>query len=188
GVDLAQRLLRAGQHERGLALAKALRARVGHDKRGQMLLLDFFNLNGEPDLALEIAEELVKSHPRDPQGRIVLGEQLYQLGRIEEALEQWERLPDLIRPRHEGFARLAEVLSEHERTSDAVDSIKRAMTIAPSHPNYLRMRAVLAEEQRRPAQALRLWEQVYQATMGEEEHHLLREEARTRIVELLVGG
>src|SRR5690606_28524575 len=112
--------------------------------------------------------------------------QLDQMGRVDDAVAQWERLPQLIRPAHRGYARLAEVLSEHERTTEAVDSIKRAMMMAPSDPAYLRTRAMLAEEQRRPAQALRLWEQVHQS--AGQEHRLLRDEARTRIVELLVGG
>lgn len=186
GLDLANRLVATGRHEQGFALAGSLRARVRGHAREQMLLLDFFNLNGEPDIALDIAEEVVRQHPGDPQARIALGEQLYQMGRVDDAVAQWERLPQLIRPAHRGYARLAEVLSEHERTTEAVDSIKRAMMMAPSDPAYLRTRAMLAEEQRRPAQALRLWEQVHQS--AGQEHRLLRDEARTRIVELLVGG
>lgn len=188
GLDLANRLVATGRHDQGLALASSLRPRVARHAREQMLLLDFFNLNGEPDLALQIAQEIVRSHPRDAQARIALGEQLYQMGRVDDAIAQWERLPQLIRPAHRGYARLAEVLSEHERTTEAVDSIKRAMMMAPSDPAYLRTRAVLAEEQRRPAQALRLWEQVHQSSGRTQEHRLLRDEARTRIVELLVGG
>lgn len=188
GLDLAHRFATAGRHDRGMALAQWIRAHGARNRRTQMLLLDFFNLSGEPDIALEVAETLADRYPRDADVCVALGEQLYQLGRINEAIAEWERLPHLIRPRHRGFAQLAEILSEHERTTEAVDSIKRAMTMAPTHPAYLRMRAVLAEEQRRPAQALRLWEQVYAATQEHGEHVLLRDEARTRIVELLVGG
>jgi len=186
-LRFAQHVIAAGQHGRGIGIAETLRRRHRVGRRNLMLLLDFFNLNGEPTLALGVAQQLVAAYPRDPEIRIALGEQLHQMGRIDEAVEQWEHLPRLIHPAHKGHARLAQVLSEHERTSDAVDSIKRAMKVAPDHPEYLRTRAVLAEEQRRPAQALRLWEQVH-ASASAPEHHLIRAEARTRIVDLLVGG
>ena len=46
---------------------------------------------------------------------------------------------------------------------------------------------MLAEDQRRPSTALGLWEQV-RSLATRREDRLLRDEARTRIVELLVGG
>jgi len=36
------------------------------------------------------------------------------------ALKQWAMLPKLIRPSHAGWARHAEILSEHDRTADAI--------------------------------------------------------------------
>ena len=187
GLELANRLMASNDRDLGMKLASEIEGRVGRWPHGLMLLLDFYNLNDEPELALQMAQRLVKASPRNPDARVALGEQLYQMNRTHEALEQWAKLPRLIHPSHKGWARHAQVLSEHGRTSEAVGSLKHALELEPREPAYLRLRAVLAEEQRRPTQALQLWEHV-RLLATREEDKLLRDEARTRVVELLVGG
>lgn len=187
GLEMASRLVASGDRELGLTIAREVESTAGRRSRNLLLLLDFYNLNEEPDLALKVARRLVESRPRSVDARIALGEQLYQMNRINEALAQWARLPKLIRPRHKGWARHAEILSGHGRTMQAVASLKKALEAAPHEPNYWRLRAVLAEEQRRPQQAMQAWEEVRRLARAPE-HKLLRDEARTRLVELLVGG
>lgn len=187
GLDLASRVAAAGNHELAEALVADIEAKAGRRATTLTLLLDYYNLGGQPDAALEIARRLVKSNGRKAESRIALGEQLYQMGRVPEAMAQWKMLPKLMRPAHKGHARLAQLLSEHGRTAEAVLSLKQALKLAPKEPNYLRLRAVLAEEQRRPKQALALWEEVRAAASGPAQK-ILRDEARTRVVELLVGG
>lgn len=187
GLALAGGLLNGAERERGLALAREIGERTGRRAPALTSLLEFYNLADEPELALGVARRLVKLAPRSAEVQIALGEQLYQMGRTPEALAAWGRLPKLVRPAHRGWARHAEVLGEHGLVSDAVASLKVAMKLAPDEPDYLRLRAVFAEEQRRPAVALELWEQL-RARARAPEHKLLRDEARTRIVELLVEG
>ena len=187
GLDLAGRLASAGERELAFELAKEIETSAGRRSHTLMLLLDFYNLNEEAEMALTIAKRLVKISPRSAQARVALGEQLYQMNKVKEALAQWAMLPKLVRPQHKGYAMHAQVLSEHARTSEAVASLKKAIKLAPKEPNYLRLRAVLAEEQRRPEQALQLWEEV-RKTATSPSDKLLRDEARTRVVELLVGG
>jgi tetratricopeptide (TPR) repeat protein len=187
GLDLASRLLRADQRELGLALAREIEDRVGRKVQAQAALLEFYNLNEEPELALAVANRMTKASPRSPEARISLGEQLFQMGRTQDALAQWAMLPKLVRPAHKGWARHAEVLGEHNLVSDAIASLKVALKLAPNEPSYVRLRAVFAEEQRRPPVALELWQQVRVLAKGPE-HRLLRDEARTRVVELLVEG
>jgi len=187
GLDLAARLLRADQRELGLALAREIEDRVGRRVQAQAALLEFYNLNEEPELALAVANRMTKASPRSPEVRISLGEQLFQMGRTQEALKEWALLPKLVRPAHRGWARHAEVLGEHNLVSDAIASLKVALKLAPNEPSYVRLRAVFAEEQRRPPVALELWQQVRVLAKGPE-HRLLRDEARTRVVELLVEG
>lgn len=187
GLALAERLMASGERELGLELAEKIESKAGRKSRTLLLLLDFYNLSDEPQLALEIAKRLVKQSPRKPEVRIALGEQLYQMHHVSEAMAQWAHLPKLITPQHAGLARHAEVLSEHGRTAEAITSLTKALKLAPEEPKYLRLRAVLAEDQRRPGLALGLWEQV-RLLAKTKEHKLLRDEARTRVVELLVGG
>jgi tetratricopeptide (TPR) repeat protein len=187
GLDLATRLATAGERELAFKLAAEIEAQAGRKAHTLLLLLDFYNLNEEPQKALTIAKRLVAQNSRSAQARIALGEQLYQMNRVKEALQQWAMLPKLVRPPHKGYAAHAQVLSEHGRTTEAVASVKKALSIAPREPSYLRLRAVLAEEMRRPEQALELWEEVRMMATAPADK-LLRDEARTRVVELLVGG
>jgi tetratricopeptide (TPR) repeat protein len=187
GLELATRLVASGERERALELAAEIEARVARKPKALLLLLDFYNLNDEGDRALDVAERVVDLRPRSVDARVALGEQLYQMNRIDDALEQWAMLPKLLRPVHRGHAKHAEVLSEHGRTTDAVAALKLALKLEPEEPRYLRLRAMLAEEQRRPGLALELWQQVRILSTSREQE-VLRDEARTRIVELLVGG
>ncbi len=187
GLDLATRLSAAGDHELASRVVGAIERRAGRRAHALLLLLDYYNLSDQPDQALAVARRLVSLKPRSADARIALGEQLYQMNRVQEALRQWEMLPKLVRPAHKGWARHAQVLSEHGRTADAITSLKKALKLAPHDPGYLRLRAVLAEEQRRPTMALELWEQVRKLA-SDPDQKLLRDEARTRMVELLVGG
>lgn len=187
GLDLASRLVTNGQREAGLEVAASIEARAGRRAHTLLLLLDFYNTAGEQKKALTVARRLVKGNARNPEARIALGEQLYQMGQAEAALEQWSRLPKLIRPPHEGWARYAEILSEHGRNGQAAEMLGKALSQQPNEPRYLRLQAVLAEERRRPTEALNLWGRV-RAEAKRPDQRLLRDEARTRVVELLVSG
>lgn len=186
GLDLAARLIAGGKRSQGLQVAAELEAGAGRSGNTLLRLLDFYNLNDEPERALAVAQRLVKAHPRDPDARIALGEQLFQMGREADALKEWATLPAMIRPPHAGFARHAEILSEHRRP-EAGPALERALKAAPREPKYLRLRAMLEQDDRLPQRALVTWQQIFELTRGPEQR-LLHDEARTRIVDLLVGG
>ena len=186
GLDLAARLISAGKRAQGLEVAAEVEALAGTTGGALLRLLDFYNLNDEPAHALVVAQRLVKAHPRDPDARIALGEQLFQMGREADALKEWAALPGLIRPAHAGWARHAEILSEHRRPEAAV-SLERALQAAPKDPKYLRLRALLEQDDRVPQRALATWQQIFELTRSPADR-LIHDEARTRMVDLLVGG
>lgn len=186
GLDLAGRLIAGGKRAQGLQVAAEIEAGAGRSGHTMLRLLDFYNLNDEPERALAVAQRLVKAHPRDPDARVALGEQLYQMGREADALKEWAALPGLIRPAHAGWARHAEILSEHRRPEAAL-ALERALKAAPREPRYLRLRALIEQDDRLPQRALPTWQQIFELTRGPEQR-LLHDEARTRIVDHLVGG
>jgi len=186
GLDLAGRLIAGGKRPQGLQVAAELEADAGRSGSTLVRLLDFYNLNDEPERALAVAQRLVKAHPRDPDARIALGEQLFQMGREDDALKEWTTLPGLIRPPHAGFARHAEILSEHRRPEAGL-ALERALKAAPREPRYLRLRAMIEQDDRLPQRALLTWQHILELTRGPEQR-LLHDEARTRIVDLLAGG
>lgn len=185
GIELANQMITSGDREEGLLLAQKLASDAGRSADAHMLLIDFFNLNEEPDLALKAAQTLVKSHPRNPDARILLGEQLMQLQREQDAYREWAMLPKLIRPAHRGWARQAEVLSVHNRR-ESQRALKRALELAPDHPEYLRLQALAHSENRVPRDALKVWQRLLEKATGPK-HRLLRDEARNRVVDILVG-
>jgi tetratricopeptide (TPR) repeat protein len=186
GLTIAGRMITDGHRELGLGLAAEIEAAAGKQTATLLSLLDFFNLHEAPDRALAVAERLVAANPRDPEARITLGEQLYQMNRKPEALREWAKLPNLIRPAHRGWARHAEILAEH-RDPEAINSLDRALSAAPHEPNYLRLKAILLQESRVPGRALTTWQELLVAARAPQ-HRQLRDEARTRVVELLVGN
>jgi tetratricopeptide (TPR) repeat protein len=187
GLALAGSLLQGPDRALGLELAAEIAARTKKKSAALPAFVEFYNLGDEPELALSAARRWVGVAGRSPEAHTALGEQLFQMGRLPDALASWGKLPKLVRPAHKGWARHAEVLAEHGLVTDAVTSLKAAMKLAPDEPAYLRLRAVFAEEQRRPAVALEMWEELRRRATAPE-HALLRDEARTRVVELLVEG
>lgn len=186
GLALASRMIGNGHRDLGLALAAEIEAVAGKNPGILLALLDFYNLSDEADRALAVAEALVKAHPRDPEARIALGEQFFQMRRESDALREWGKLPTLIRPAHRGWARHAEILAEH-RHPEAIVSLEKALAAAPREPSYLRLRAILMQDSRVPQRALTSWQELLAAAKGPQ-NRLLRDEARTRVVDLLVGG
>ena len=185
-LEIANRMIANGHRELGLRVAADVEAHAGRSTPTLIALLDFFNLNQEPEHALEIARRMVKQHPRDPDARIALGEQLLNRGQVADALREWSAIPKLIRPRHRGWARHAELLAEH-RHPDAILSLQKALAAAPNEPTYLRLRALLEQDSRVPQRALTSWQEIL-THADKPEQRLLRDEARTRVVELLVSG
>ncbi|MCA9662324.1 MAG: tetratricopeptide repeat protein [Myxococcales bacterium] len=185
-LEIASRMIANGHRDLGLEIAAEVEANASRSTATLIGLLDFFNLNDETDHALEIAERLVKLRPRDPEARIALGEQLYQMRREADALREWEMLPKLIRPSHRGWARQAEILAEH-RHPHAITALQKALAAAPNEPTYLRLQALLEQESRVPQRALTSWQEILKRA-DKPEQRLLRDEARTRVVDLLVSG
>ncbi|PRQ07763.1 tetratricopeptide repeat protein [Enhygromyxa salina] len=191
GLEMAERLMTNGERDTGLEIAAEIRQNGSRDSDTLLLLIEFYNNVDERDLALDTAQSLVKVAGRSADARIALGEQLWEMGQRKEALAQWEQLPKLVRPSHKGWYRHAEILADHA-TMDrnlrdtALDSLEKALSSKPSEPTYLRLQAMLEEERNRPDRALEIWEKV-RVVAQDPTQELLRAEARTRIVELLVG-
>lgn len=190
GLDMARRLITNGERETGMQLVAEIEAKAGRNAHTLLLLLDFYNGEAEHQKALAVAKRLVAAKGRDAEARIALGEQLFEMGRRDEALAQWAMLPKLVRPSHEGHFRHAEILSGHARldrklAQKASEEIDKAVKARPDNPNYLRLRAsLLSERGRKNPEAIDAWQEVRRAAKGPE-HTLLREEARTRLIEMV---
>jgi thioredoxin-like negative regulator of GroEL len=191
GLEMAERLITNGERDTGLGIAAEIRQNGAREQDTLLLLIEFYNNTDERDLALETAKALVKIAGRSPEARVALGEQLWEMGQREEALEQWEQLPKLVRPAHQGWYRHAEILADHATLDRslgdaALVSLAKALDSKPNEPSYLRLQAMLEEARNRPDLALAIWQNVRDVATDPTQE-LLRAEARTRIVELIAG-
>jgi len=191
GLEMAERLVTNGERNTGLEIAAEIRQTGGRNSDTLLLLIEFYNNIDERDFALDTARALVKVAGRSAEARIALGEQLWEMGQRKEALEQWDQLPKLVRPAHQGWYRHAEILADHSSIDrglrdTALTSLEKALAAKPNEPTYLRLQAMLEEDRNRPDRALAIWETI-RSVVQDSPQNLLRAEARTRIVELLAG-
>lgn len=191
GIEMAERLVTNGERETGLQIAAEIRQNGARDRDTLLLLIEFYNNVDERNLALDTAKALVKVAARSPEAHVALGEQLWEMGQRKEALEQWEQLPKLVKPSHQGWYRHAEILADHSNMDRslgdaALESLAKALASKPNEPAYLRLEAMLEEARNRPDRALQIWEKVRDLARDPTQE-LLRAEARTRIVELIAG-
>ncbi len=193
-LELAERLRANGDNTRAWRIFTGASQRTKKDANRLLALLDWVNEAGDLDAGLEIAKRLVAASPRDPDARVALGEQYFQMNRLEEAVEEWSKLPQISSPAHAGWARLAEILSEHqgqvrrrEMTARAQQALNNALSAAPDRVAYLRQRAILEQDTGARDRALETWLKVRELARGRDQE-LLRTEARTRIVDLLVSS
>ncbi len=192
GVDIASRLIVNGAPDSAAQIIQHIRTSAGRSPEALGTLLDFYNAQGQPHRALAVAKKIVASQKRDPDACIALGEQLFELGMRTKALKEWARIPSLVRPRHLGWARHAQVLSAHARIDRSLQTtvlaaLSKALDLSPNNPNYLRLRATLEEDRRTYGRAYATWELAYHHATTPL-HSRVREEARTRMIELLAGA
>ena len=186
GLDLAARLVGSGDTQAGWNLVRYIERGVWNKPDRLAQLLDFYNLQNRPTEAIATARRMLDLRPRDSTAIVALGEQLYQSGDARGALKTWQRLTKAVRPKHRGWAKYAEVMSEHHRWRDADLALERARKAAPDNLSYLRLYALLQQEKGRPVLALDAWEEIYTRATGARQR-VQRDEARSRIVEILVG-
>ena len=83
--------------------------------------------------ALAHAEELQASYPDDPQCISVYAIELMQVGRYHEAVEQFDRVIDLLPQDPTAYVSKAHALKTLGEQAQAVDAYRRALKINPNH-------------------------------------------------------
>lgn len=186
-LEVAGRLYDAGRIADAVRLAERLAEVHRRDGATLAALVDFWNVRGEEARALDVARAWAKARPRDERAVVALGEQLHALGKRDEALAVWSRLPKITRPAHAGRARFAELLAEHGHLYRAVAELRAALERAPEVPAYHRAMAIMRERGGQDDAALAHWKLVASLARSPSEA-TMRNEARTRIVDLLFTG
>src|SRR5262245_14830252 len=129
-LELAERYWRRGLEKKALDSLVRLQGRFPNDAGVLSAIADLYTRWGKDDLAIAQYEPLAKLEPDDPAHLVTLGEQYWQKGEPAskaKATATWNRLAATKKPI--GYAKLAEVLAEHGRMTEAMSNYDTAIKL-----------------------------------------------------------
>lgn len=181
-LELAERYWRVHQEAKALATAKKIEGRFPSDPAVMSAVADLYLRWSKDDLALAAFERLARLEPDDPDHLVTLGEQYHQRGQVDKAMATWKRIAGTKSAK--GYARLGDVLAEHDAPTEGLVYYAKAIKLDPDDPELYKGRAQILERQRAFAEAMADWEKAL-ALWSKPSDRSARREARTRIVNLL---
>lgn len=183
-LELASRYEAKGELKKALAVLKRLESSFPTDPGVQQALADLYQRWGKEDLALAAYERLARLEPDDPAHLVVLGEQYWQKDQKDKALATWKRIANAKTAK--AYAKLGDVLAEHQMQTDGLANYAKAIKIDPKDPELYKGRAAIYESLRSYGDALADWEKLLGLLGDKPQDRTARREARRHIVSLLV--
>ncbi|HEX8107748.1 MAG TPA: tetratricopeptide repeat protein, partial [Kofleriaceae bacterium] len=187
-LDLAERYWRRGQDKKALDTLVRLEVRFPQDAGVLSAIADMYTRWGKEDLAIAEYERLAKLEPDDPGHLVTLGEQYWAKGDKPRAIATWKRLTLSGKPG--GYAKLGEVMAEHNQPGEARVSFDKAVSLDPKSPELYKARAAFLETQKQYPEALADWEKVLELVGTKVTDRLARRDARRHYVTVVtkIGG
>jgi tetratricopeptide (TPR) repeat protein len=187
-LDLAERYWRRGQDKKALDALVRLEVRFPQDAGVLSAIADMYTRWGKEDLAIAEYERLAKLEPDDPGHLVTLGEQYWAKGDKARALTTWKRLT--LSNRASGYAKLGEVMAEHNQPGEARASFDKAVSLDTKNPEIYKARAAFLETQKQYGEALADWERVLDLVGTKVSDRLARRDARRHYVAVVtkIGG
>jgi len=187
-LDLAERYWRRGQDKKALDALVRLEVRFPQDAGVLSAIADMYTRWGKEDLAIAEYERLAKLEPDDPGHLVTLGEQYWAKGDKPRAMATWKRLTVSGKPT--GFAKLGEVMAEHNQPGEARVSFDKAVSLDPKNPELYKARAAFLETQKQYPEALVDWDKVLELVGTRVSDRLARRDARRHYVTVVtkIGG
>jgi tetratricopeptide (TPR) repeat protein/HEAT repeat protein len=185
-IDLAERHWKRGDLKKALDSLKRLEGRFPGDAGILAAVADLYMRWGKDDLALAALEKLTRLEPDDPGHLVTLGEQYFTRGDRDKALATWKRIA--ASKTATGYARLGEVLAEHNFPIDAEGNFNKAIKMEPNNPDHYRGRAQLYESTKKLTEAIADWEKALSLTAAKE--RVKRRDLQRRLVQVIAraGG
>jgi cellulose synthase operon protein C len=187
-LDLAERYWRRGLDKKALDTLVRLEARFPQDAGVLSAIADMYTRWGKEDLAIAEYERLAKLEPDDPGHLVTLGEQYWAKGDKPHAIATWKRMTLTGKPT--GYAKLGEVMAEHNQPGEARVSFDKAVSLDPKNPELYKARAAFLETQKQYGEALADWEKVLELVGTKVTDRLARRDARRHYVTVVtkIGG
>ena len=181
-IELAERYMKVPDEARAMATVKKMEVRFPGDAGVQSAIADLYLRWGKDDLALAALERLAKLEPDDADHLVTLGEQYHQRGEVDRAMATWKRIAAT--KSATGYARLGDVLAEHDAPTEGLVYYAKAIKLEPANPELYKGRAQIFERQRAFADAMADWEKAL-SLWTKPSDRSARREARGRVVNLL---
>jgi cellulose synthase operon protein C len=185
-LELAERYWRRGKEKPALDSLTRLQSRFPNDAGVLSAIADLYTRWGKEDLAIAQYERLAKLEPDDPAHLVTLGEQYYQKGDKAKATATWKRLA--ASGKASGYAKLAEVMAEHNNPTDALANYEKAIKLDDKNPEFYKGRATLYESQKKYTEALKDWEAALGLIGRKASDRLARRDATRHLVQILSRG
>ncbi len=182
-LDLADRYQGRGQEKKALEVLARLQARFPSDAGVLSAIADLYQRWGKEDLAIAQYERLAKLEPDDPGHLVTLGEQYWQKQDKARAIATWKRLVNTNKA--SGFAKLGEVMQEHNMPTDALANYAKAIKLDDKNPEFYKGRAAVYESQKVFQDAVNDWEKVLSLLGNKSTDRAARREARRRYVSII---
>ncbi|MCA9668824.1 MAG: HEAT repeat domain-containing protein [Myxococcales bacterium] len=184
-LELAKRLYRAGKQNEAIAVLERLGARFRRDASVHSALADLFARWGDQKRAMREAKILVSIEPKDDSHLVNLGEQYWLRGKKRLAVATWRRLLGAIAKKHRAYAKLAEILGQHDLTKEAIKLYRKAIKLKKDHLPYRRSLALLLEHKKMNKPALDAWDKVLVLAKAQKKRRQSLREARSHIINIL---
>ncbi|MDB4957212.1 MAG: Tetratricopeptide 2 repeat protein [Myxococcales bacterium] len=184
-LELAERYWRRGEEKKALDSLVRLETRFPSDAGVLSAVADLYTRWGKEDLAIAEYERLAKLEPDDPGHLVTLGEQYYQKGDKARAQAVWKKISSS--GKASAFAKLADVMAEHNNTTEALANYGQAIKLDAKNPEYYKGRAAVYESvnPKRYQDANDDWEMVLSLIGNRATDRLARRDARRHQVQLL---
>ncbi len=182
-LELAERYWRRGQEKKALEALNRLQVRFPSDAGVLSAIADMYQRWGKEDLAIAQYERLAKLEPDDPGHLVTLGEQYWQKGDHPRAIATWKRVASSNKP--SGYAKLAEVMAEHNFDVDALANFDKAIKLDDKNPEFYKGRASVHEAKKHYPEAVADWEKVLSLVGSKNTDRLARRDARRHLVQLI---
>lgn len=182
-LELAERYWRRGQEKRGLETLARLRGRFPSDPGVLSAIADIYQRWGKDELAIAEYERLAKLEPDDLGHLVMLGEQHWQKGDKARANAVWKRLT--ASNKASGYAKLGEVMAEHNLPVEALASFDKAIKLDAKNPDLYKGRAGVHAGQKRYREAIEDWKKVLALLGAKPGDRMARRDARRQMVQLI---
>ena len=178
-LELAERLMKAGNRDEAIKIAQAL-GRESTDPSLHGQLAELYARWNLAELAMREQELLVRLEPGDDAHLVALGELWWQKGNKKRALELWRKLLER-GPKVAAMARLAEVYVEHDMAPEALDLYEKAAKLAPDDVAVQKGMGATLERLHRDGEAQEIWSALFDRAAGKHDRPA-QLEARQRLI------